>query len=162
MSRSYILIFTLVFETFIIAQPSKYETKILTDFENYIATHINSYLTNNREFTSNSGNDWFYCYYESLPNYSYDLSTTNSLVTPFNGYLEFTLIKWRTKSCKSKEEAENDESISIHEIRIHKHTYGYQNSKWVILSRENKLTTDKINKWFDCDIKKHGCREYND
>jgi predicted choloylglycine hydrolase len=158
----YILIFSWLFDTVIIAQLNNYETKIKTDFENFVAKHISTYQTDNREYTTNRGKDWFYSYYDCLPQYSYDLVSTNSLVTPFRGYLEFTLFKWQSNPCVSEEEAENDSSISVYEERTHKHWYGYQNDNWVVLSRENKQTGGKDDNWYECDRKKHGCWEYNE
>ena len=107
----FIIIFYWLFGTVIIAQITKYETKILEDFENFVAKHISTYHTDNREYTTNRGKDWFYSYYDCLPQYSYDLVTTSSLVTPFKGYLEFTLFKWLSHRCGSKVEAENEEVV---------------------------------------------------
>jgi len=162
MRNIYILFFIWLFETVIIAQPNNYEAKLLTEFENFVAKHIGTYQSDNREFTANRGEDWFYSYYECLPQYNYDLVSTNSLVTPFRGYIEFILFKWQSNPNNSKEEAENDTSISVYEERTHKHWYGHQNNNWVVLSRENKLTGAKDDKWYECDRRKHGCWEYKE
>ena len=158
----YISFFAFLFGPISSAQINNYEVKILKEFENFISTHISSYQSDNRASTINKGDDWYHSYYECLPQYDYDLQTTNSLVMPFGGFLEFSLIKWRSNLAKSKDEAENNGSISIYETRIHKHMYGYKNNHWVILSRKSKRSTDNEYKWYNCDIKKDGCMEYFD
>ncbi len=94
-------------------------------------------------------------------NYKIDVQKTNSLITPFTGFCEFTLTRHITKFHPAKEDAINDNLFLKSDKRIHKHYYGFQEGKWIVTSRTNQdpelaklinpLTNrSSFDKWNDC------------
>ena len=62
---------------------------------------------------------------------------------------EFTLIRHSTALHATKEEAEKDDDFVRVDLAKHKHTYAYQDARWVPTSRQNY--NELLSAWFDCD-----------
>lgn len=107
-------------------------------FKIYLAKHFESYKSDSREQITKLGGGWVKEYYEPNLNYKIDVQKTNSLITPFTGYCEFILIRHITDFHSSKEEASNDSIFTKSNERTHKHSYGFQEDKWVVTSRSNQ------------------------
>ena len=84
----------------------------------------------------------------------YDVKTTDSLVSPYQGILEFSIRQTRTKPYKTKEEAEGDWDLTIDmgADNIHRHTYLFSDGEWAISERKKYM----LGRWFPC-IESSGC-----
>jgi hypothetical protein len=60
-----------------------------------------------------------------------DVQKTASLVSPYIGKLEFQLVQHFTTFHKTRKEAESDSAFVRSRAVIHKHTYAYQDGRWV-------------------------------
>ena len=130
-------------------------------FKEYLSKHFESYKTDRRERLTELGGGWVKAYYEPDVNYKIDVQKTNSLITPFTGFCEFTLTRHRTKFYATKNEAKNDYSFIESDKWVHRHHYGFQDGKWEITSRTHQgpklanrikpLTNRSVlDKWYDC------------
>ncbi len=61
---------------------------------------------------------------------------------------EFNLVRYRTAFHKTKEEAAADNHYVANDETKHRHTYAYQDGKWVPKTRKNYLAI--LNSWSDC------------
>ena len=122
------------------------ETQVVESFQKAINEHFTSYDTDGRERVAQLGGGWVKERFKPMENYKVDVQRTNSLVSPYIAICEFTLVRAMTKFHKLKIDAENDNSFIKSDSRIHKHTYAYQNGKWVVTDRKNKGRQD----WYDC------------
>jgi hypothetical protein len=76
-----------------------------------------------------------------------DVQRTASLVSPYIGTLEFKLVNHYTAFHKTRKEAEADSTFVNSKAIIHKHTYAYQDGKWVPKTRKH----EDYGGMYDCD-----------
>ena len=120
-------------------------------FKDYITKHLSSYKQDKRENITLLGGGWVRLYYEPESNYKIDVQKTNSLVTPYTGYCEFTLTRHFTTFYKNKEDAAKDSIFIKSDKTIHRHHYGFQENNWVVTSREHMMISSVMdNDWYDC------------
>jgi hypothetical protein len=94
------------------------------------------------------GGGWVKEVYEADPDYKIDIQTTNSLITPYLGYCEFSLVRHHTSFHENKEDARKDDNFTESETVKHKHTYAFQDYKWIVKAREHYWTAEE--EWDDC------------
>jgi len=142
---------------------------VVTSFENLLKKYFKSYETNPRERVSELGGGWVKQRYKQDGEYKYDVQQTNSLISPYTAYCEFSLKRLRTEFHKTKEGAQLDTVLTKSDLRLHKHYYSYQKGKWIVSKRQNKVRDE----WYDCnevisqgenkgETNIHGCWEDND
>lgn len=121
-------------------------------FKEYISNHLDSYKKDKRGRITLLSGGWANLQYEPEDIYKIDVQKTNSLVTPYTGFCEFTLNRRFTTFHKSKEDAAND-TVFIKTITlIHRHHYGFQENRWITTSREHKLISSAMDfDWNSCD-----------
>lgn len=122
--------------------------EIVTSFREYLARHLASYKTNNRQTVTLLGGGWVTEFYKPKDETAIDVQTTNSLVSPYLAVGEFNLVRYRTAFHKTKEEAAADNNYVANDETKHRHTYAYQDGKWVPKTRQNYLAI--LNSWSDC------------
>ena len=139
------------------------------EFEKYLRDHFESYKINSRERVTKLGGGWVKEQYSLEGEYSYDVQTTNSLISPYKGICEFTLKRSYTDFHKSKESALLDNKFINSDEKKHRHNYLFQKGKWIVSERKNK----GYSKWYDCNeiiqsgenkntTNIHGCWENKD
>jgi hypothetical protein len=126
------------------------ENYVVDSFKDMISRHISSYKTDKRVQVSKFGGDygWAKKFHEALDGYRFDVRKTNSLVTPYIGELLFDIKRGKTAFHNTREKAENDDTPISQSIIKHKHTYAFQNGKWIVKSRRHY--SEFLNKWVDC------------
>lgn len=134
------------------------DADIVKSFKGYAADFIASYKTDRREYVGKLGGGWAKIYFEPSLDYGVDVRKTDSLVSPYVGVLEFTLIRHFTKFHPSESDAEADNSFVQTTSTNHRHTYAFQDNKWVPKSRENYSAF--LNEWFACEMPSDGCFEH--
>lgn len=127
-------------------------------FKRYISKHLNSYSKNKRERMARLGGGWVKEYYEPEQGYSFDVQKTSSLVTPYTAFCEFVLVRHFTDFHTTRESAIQDSNFIKTDKLKHRHTYGFQEGKWIVTSRFHQMfipaqfkdisTLDE--EWFDC------------
>lgn len=122
--------------------------QVVRQFEKYMKGHLKSYRKDNREKVSFYGRGWAKEVFESVPEYTFDIQRTTSLVSPFIGVCEFSLVEKRTAFHTSREEAAEDNAFVELETVRHRHTYSFQGKKWVVVSRQHY--SNLFAEWFDC------------
>jgi hypothetical protein len=132
------------------AAQSPDEKKVLDAFKSYISSHLASYKVNRRERVTKLGGGWVKEYYEPEPEYSINAERTSSLISPYVGSLDFVLVRHYTDFHKTREEAVADSNFVKHDSAKHRHTYAYQDGKWVPKVRKFYYGWP-LDKWFDCD-----------
>ncbi|HEV3275891.1 MAG TPA: hypothetical protein VG860_03670 [Terriglobia bacterium] len=143
------------------AEPDR--AALVASFKDYIANNIKSYETDRREHVrrmpavpgiegvhAGLPAGWVRMYWEAQTDYSIDLRSTDSLISPYLGICEFTLVYHQTARHDTKEAAEKDDNFVDSSVTKHKHTYGYQDGKWVPTSRQNY--DDYFKQWRECDF----------
>ena len=121
-------------------------------FKEYISKHLDSYKYDKRERITLLGGGWVSLHYEPEYSYKFDVQKTNSLVTPYTGFCEFTFTRHFTAFHKNKEDAPKDTIFVKSDKTIHRHHYGFQENKWVVTSREHKMISSVMDfDWNDCD-----------
>ncbi|NLD47142.1 MAG: hypothetical protein GX660_08070 [Clostridiaceae bacterium] len=131
------------------------ESQIIDSFITYLNMFFESYKTNNREWVNDVSDAYqsptfLKISYNSPLNYKYDIKKTDSLVNPYIGICEFSLIVNRTKEHITRKSALSDNNFisSETEKNLHKHTYSYQNGEWMLLNAEYYSYT--MGKWYKC------------
>jgi len=120
-------------------------------FKEYVTNHLDSYKKDKRESVTLLGGGWVNEYYEPENAYKIDVQKTNSLVTPYTGYCEFTLVRHFSSFHKIKEDATIDTVFIKSDKTIHRHHYGFQDNKWIVTSREHKMISSVMDYgWNDC------------
>jgi hypothetical protein len=140
----FIFIYTLCF-----AQETK-EVDPVKSFKEYLSHHFESYKIDKREQLAKLGGGWVKEYYEPETDYKVDVQRTNSLITPYTGFCEFTLTRHLTTFHNRKEDANNDNFFIKSDQFIHKHYYGYQEGEWIVTAREHKKVGSMLSGWYDC------------
>jgi hypothetical protein len=132
-----------------IGQDGDNEKQVVESFTRYVQQHFASYESNRRERTSKLGGGWVKSYYQpEKSSADIDVQKTASLVSPYVGILEFQLIRHDTAFHKSRAEAERDSAFVTSSSITHKHTYAYQDGKWVPKTRKNVGFGGRL---YDCD-----------
>ncbi len=139
------------------AAAAQSDADVVKSFKNYVAGYMVSYKTDRREYVGNLGGGWAKIYFEPSGDSSIDVRKTDSLVSPYMGVLEFTLIKHFTAFHKTRAEAEADNSFTQSTEARHRHTYASQDGTWVPKSRQNYVAI--LNEWSDCEQPSDGCLE---
>ena len=93
-------------------------------FKGYMTKHVDSYKKDKREVITLLGGGWANIYYESENTYKIDVQKTNSLNTPYNGFCEFTLVRYFSSFHKNKEDAAKDKVFIKSDKTIHRYHYG--------------------------------------
>jgi hypothetical protein len=131
-----------------LAQSSSEDKQAVESFKSYVQQHLASYKQNRRERVTLLGGGWVREYFEpNLDSTSIDIQKTASLVSPYVGKVDFQLIRHITKFHKSRSEAEVDSAFVQETAVTHKHTYAYQDGKWVPKVRQH-VSEDEL---YPCD-----------
>jgi hypothetical protein len=78
------------------------------------------------------GGGWVKEYFEpNISSVTFDIQRTSSLVSPYSGRLNFELLTHYTAFHKSSAEAAVDSDFTQVSSVLHKHTYAYQDGRWV-------------------------------
>jgi hypothetical protein len=123
---------TFGFSLLALGQDTSSDKQVVDSFKTYVQQHFASYEHNRRERTTLLGGGWAKVYY--LPDQSsagIDVQRTASLVSPYMATLEFKLVMHYTAFHKTRKEAEGDSNFVSSMAVTHKHTYAYQDGKWV-------------------------------
>lgn len=154
-------IFILTFISFAQESTNTINVDPVQSFKEYIKNYFESYKSDKRERITKLGGGWVKECYEPDYDYKIDVQKTNSLITPFMGICEFTLIRRITNFHKNLEDTESDSLFVKSDKRTHIHNYGFQERKWIVTSRKsqdpvlaelvNPITKSAtLNKWYDC------------
>ena len=133
---------------------------VVNSYKQYISNFMESYKTDNREnifFVDGLG--WRKKIFEPKTDFEIDVRATDSLISPYIGTCDFTLITHLTAFHKTKAEAEQDRVFVTENTMKHRHTYALQDDIWVPKSRQHYYAA--LNDWFDCnkDGEEDGCDE---
>lgn len=132
------------------AQDQKAERDaVVKSFKQYIESYIQSYKTDNHERVHKAVAGWVRGYYLPDRNYNIDIRSTDSLISPYTGICEFTLVSHWTDFHKTKEEAERDDNFIRVESDKHRHTYAFQDGHWVPTLRQYYWPFE--HEWLNCD-----------
>lgn len=126
----------------------------VTDFENHIENHFESYETDRREGVLKLGGGWVKKRHSLRDKYSYDVQETNSLVSPYKGIYEFKLLRSYTDFHATEQEAILDNNFTKTDNNIHRHIYLYQKGNWVVTERKYMGFGGE---WYHCDEINQGC-----
>src|SRR6266568_6951357 len=142
-------LFIVFASTVALGQTASSDTQALESFKRYIHQHLASYERNRRERVTKLGGGWVKEYYEPDTNSaSIDVERTSSLVSPYTATLDFRLIRHYTTFHKSRAEATTDSSFLKSDAVTHKHTYAYQDEKWMPKIRKYVGYEGEL---YDCD-----------
>jgi hypothetical protein len=124
---------------------------IVASFKQYIKDNADSYKTNPREHVVQSSLDshWRKLSFSFEPDYSIDIRTTDSLISPYLGICEFVIVSHTTAPHSSEAEAEKDNNFIEDRDVKHRHEYAFHDGHWVPVSR--KQYQPLLSEWFDCD-----------
>lgn len=122
---------------------------VVAAFKKYIADYMASYGSDKRELVAHLGGGWVNEQFQPAGEPSIDVRRTDSLISPFAGTCEFTLVRSRTDFHSSESDAKSDGSFDHTDSTKHRHSYAYQDGHWVPVSREHFFPS--LNKWYDCD-----------
>ena len=117
---------------------AKSQVDVVSNFELQLENHFKSFKDNPRSRLVKLGGGWVREQFELNGEYKYDIQKTNSLISPYSAYCEFTLKRKFTEFHDSKEDAIIDLDYKKNDLKLHKHFYSYQKGKWVISKRENE------------------------
>jgi type II secretory pathway pseudopilin PulG len=133
------------------AQDQKSEREaVVKSFKQYIKDYMDSYKTDKRERVQEFGAGWAKEYFAPDSNYGIDVKATDSLISPYSGVCEFTIMRRWTAYHVTKEDAEKDNNFINAQSVKHKHTYAFQEGRWVPSGRQ--YHSDFPYKWYDCDL----------
>ena len=143
----------LVSVTTVALAQSQTPKQIVSSFKDLAAHHIASYDRNQHarvRLLKSKGNRWVRQWYTAEPNYSVDVQTTTSLVSPYIGIFQFTLRCHWSADWATREEAERD-TTSKEECfpNVHRHTFAFQDGKWVPTERKSHVWGTVHNGWTD-------------
>lgn len=122
---------------------------VVKSFKEYIKGYMQSYETDERQRTEKLGGGWAKLEFRPEPDYKIDVTATNSLLSPYAGVCEFTMVRRWTDFHATKEEADKDGNLIHSSSMKHRHTYAFQDGRWVPTLRQNHESF--LNKWFNCD-----------
>ena len=144
--KSVLILIVLVWITGCTNNEEKFDP--VASFEDRVGKYFQSYKTDNRGAVVNFYDKYVNVYHYPLITYSIDVQTTNSLVSPYIGYLNYRMVMNYTQMHKSFSEASMDSIFYQVDTTQHKHTYSYQNDKWVLKTMKHFSLDDK---WESCD-----------
>lgn len=122
---------------------------IVKSFEKFIDSHLNSYRTNKRDIVAKCDNGWSKDSFEAVAEHSIDIQRTTSLVSPYSGVCEFSLLKKGTAYHSTRAEAVADQVfVGPGKIIKHRHSYAFQGGTWVVKSRQHYF--ESVGEWMDC------------
>jgi len=122
---------------------------VVKSFKQYIKDYVDSYKTHKRVRFLAKENGGVKADFEPDQNYSIDVKTTDSLISPYIGVCEFTMMIRTTAVHTTIEEAEKDNNFIHVETLKHRHTYAFQEGHWVPTLRQNYW--DYYHEWHSCD-----------
>lgn len=129
--------------------------EIVSSFKEIAARHVSSYQNDHRVRVALFGRDrWRREWFDAEPKYSVDVQSTNSLISPYVGIFEFRLRRYLSKMWDTKEQAEKDTTSEAIFLVKHKHTFAYQDKKWVATERKHFQEEPKVladDQWWNCD-----------
>lgn len=116
------------------------QDKVVKQFKKTIENYFAQCPNNPRIAVTEENGSYLRSKYAILNNYKYDVKKSDSLISPYVGYLEFVFKTYAYKKFDSKEDAYKDNSIDELIItKTYQINYGYQDGKWVATSGEYKL-----------------------
>ncbi len=130
------------------SQTSTTTKAVVASFKAYTAKHTASYRTDRRPRVSKLGGGWAKLSYEAKPDYTIDVRATDSLISPFIGICEFMLIESRSELFSTRRDAESASVLGNRREIKHRHTYAYQEGKWIPRTRQHH--SPFLGEWFDC------------
>ena len=81
--------------------------------------------------------EWF----EAMPNHTLSIQVDNSSTSRYVGIIEFSVRRHLTVKRRTREQAEGDRTSALAEDHKHRHSFIYDNNKWV--------PNPRVNKWRD-------------
>ena len=142
------------------------EQEVVDEFKQLAKEHIESFKADNEKITfmpretfgrSNYTAEarWIKDKYIIHNDYQFDVQKTNSLISPYTGVLIFKLDRYVVLSYISKDDVEkNDyEPFNLNNQTEHKHTYAFQDGKWVVKERQQHdplSTLSGMHEWRNC------------
>ncbi|TCL32201.1 hypothetical protein EV210_12321 [Anaerospora hongkongensis] len=153
------------------------EQDILAEFKQLAKAHMESYKTDSREKITFAPKEtipgtkfitearWIKDKYIVHEDYKIDVQKTNSLVSPYIGVLVFKLDRYVVTSYISKEDAEKKEypPIDLRWQTEHKHTYAFQDGKWITTERKSRYPlmydVPSMQEWKSCESDNTSCFE---
>ena len=153
--RNSVSILLLLLSTSVVANE-----EVVSSFKALVNAHINSYESDDRLGIYQWPNkEWGRGRYAvNKESVRYDVKTTDSLVSPYKGILEFTVVKSTSKkSGKTKEDVEGDWPIDNTFEVEHRHSYLYSEGEWRVSERKCKWF-DWQKRWVACSVAE-GCHE---
>lgn len=132
-----------------LGQDASSDKQVVESFKEYVQRHLASYESNRRERITKLGGGWVKMYFKpDLGSAAIDVQKTTSLVSPYIGTLEFQLVHYYTAFHTTRKEAEADFAFVNSKAITHKHSYAYQDGKW--LPKTRKYTIVDYGEW-KCD-----------
>lgn len=125
------------------------DAEVVASFKTHLADYVSSFKTDRRDSVRETSGGWRHNYYEVNDNYSIDLHRTSSLISPYEGTVEFQFVMHSTAFHQTRVEAEADSNFISSQTLRHRHTYAYQDGAWVLNLREEYLAI--LGQWFNCD-----------
>ncbi len=121
---------------------------VVSSFRQYIRDYMASFKTDGRErvfFVEGQG--WRKMTYAPKGDPSIDVRKTDSLISPYLGTCEFTLVGSATAFHPTEAQARTDTTMNEVTANDHRHSYAFQDGHWVVKKREAKMFND----WYSCD-----------
>lgn len=131
------------------------EQIVISSFQDIVKKHIESYSDDPRIMTYfisankySPKSYWIKSKCTVLSDYSFDIQKTNSIITPYTGYVIYKMQTWVTDEQPTKEAAET--ATSLHTIgglsncRI---TFAFQGDAWIVKKYEYQSNYDGT--WYD-------------
>lgn len=113
-------------------QSTNPDKEVVDSFKTYVHRHLASYERNHHERATKLGGGWVNEYFEpDLDSTSIDVQRTSSLVSPYIGKLEFRLVRHYTAFHRTRGEAASDSKFLRSDVALHKHSYAFQDDRWV-------------------------------
>ncbi|MBP2657786.1 MAG: hypothetical protein H6Q69_818 [Firmicutes bacterium] len=128
------------------------EEMAITSFKETIQKHLHSYQDDPRiiVFSVSTDTKWLKSKCDIPYDYSYDIQKTNSIITPYTGYLIYKMRVLTTDNQTTKEAAEacntfnnNDDNLFI-KYRI---LFSYQDNKWI--PKKYEFNIPILGNWID-------------
>ena len=132
-----------------VAQSPQTDADVVKSFQSYVANYLVR-LAKKKVIHTVSGlgeSVWVKYYFEQSTDVAIDVRRTNSLVSPYTGILDLTLITHYTKFHTTEAEAEADDSFKS-TTKKHRHIYAFQDGAWISTSQQS--FEPLLNEWFKC------------
>jgi hypothetical protein len=126
------------------------DKQVVESFKENVNRYLEGYKANPRERVLHVSGGWVKEYYSSsIETAEIDVQKTSSLVSPYMGVLKVELVRHLTEFHKDRDGAINDNKFVKALPETHKHTYAYQDGKWIPKTRQHYVSI--LDKWFDCE-----------